>query len=249
MLQVPASAPVVSMPTRQLVLDLDPGLSHGLDTFVPGANGELLTWLRAWPQLATPGSPTYLWGAAGSGKTHLLAGLARQARAQGWHGLRLDARGFQSWEGERADGATLVLIDDCQCLDEQQQHWAFQLFLEMAASLTTPEASPVALVAAGAMPVVDLPVRDDLRTRLGWGLSFAVQPLDDAGLRTILAQEARRRGIPMADAVLAYVLTHFDRNPARLVDLLERLDRYALGCQRPVTVPLLKQMLADPAVE
>ena len=95
---------------------------------------------------------------------------------------------------------------------------------------------------------MDLPVRDDLRTRLGWGLSFALQPLDEAGLRHALQQEAERRGMALSEDVLAHLLTRHQRDLGSLMGMLDRLDRYALSAHRVVTVPLIKEMLAaEPA--
>lgn len=248
MLSPPPMAPVM----RQLALDLEPMAPTGLDQFVPEGNEELLAWLHAWPDSAQPGAPAYLWGPAGTGKTHLLRGLAQQALAQGWHVLWLGRQGFQSWEVANAAASTLVLMDDCESLDSTQQHWAFNLFIENAAVLAQQKASAeqgvapgMAIVAAGRMPPVDLPVRDDLRTRLGWGLIFGVQPLGEEGAKAVLTQEAQRRGVRLAEGVLPYLLTHFSRDLTFLMNLLERLDRFALAEQRLVTVPLLKQMLAQ----
>lgn len=239
------------LPMRQLPLDLEPMAPAGLAQFMPLGNEELLAWLHAWPDSAQPGMPAYLWGSKGSGKTHLLRGLASHALAQGWHVLWLGCQGFQSWDAAQADASTLVLVDDCESLDAPQQHWAFNLFIENAAVTAQREAAGeqagpgMAIVAAGRVPPVDLPVRDDLRTRLGWGLVFAVQPLAEEGVRAVLEQEAQRRGVRLAEGVLPYLLTHFSRDLGFLMNLLERLDRFALAEQRLVTVPLLKQMLAQ----
>jgi len=208
----------------------------------------LLAWLHAWPDSQQAGLPAYLWGEPGTGKTHLLRGLALHALGLGWHVLWLDPQGFQSWDAHAAEAPTLVLMDDCDRLDAQQQHWAFNLFIENAAVLQaqgTGAACPgMAIVAAGGLPPVDLPVRDDLRTRLGWGLVFAVQPLGDTDIQQALQQEAQRRGLRLHEGVLPYLLTHFSRQQGDLMRLLDRLDRFALAEQRGVTVPLLKQMLA-----
>ncbi len=42
-----------------------------------------------------------------------------------------------------------------------------------------------------------------------------------------------------------YLLTRFRRDLGHLMALLDRLDGFALSEQRPVTVPLLKKMLAE----
>lgn len=239
---------------RQLPLDLGQSQAHSLDDFAPGNNQSLLAWLRVWPQSALPGTPAYLWGPSGCGKTHLLHGLAARAMGQGWHVMWLGRRGFQTWDADVSgpDAPSLILLDDCQDLDEQQQHWAFNLFIENAAAHAAAQAAQpghpaqtMAIVAAGRLPPVDLPVREDLRTRLGWGLTFAIEPLDEHSAGAALMQECQRRGVRVAEGVVPYLLTHFSRDLGFLMSLVDRLDRYALAEQRALTVPLLKQMLAQ----
>jgi DnaA family protein len=100
-------------------------------------------------------------------------------------------------------------------------------------------------VSAGSLPPVDLPLRDDLRTRLAWGVVFALQPLAEADARAVLRRTADQRGIFLSDEVMDYLLTRFERDLKHLMALLERLDEFALSRKRTVTVPLLKQMLAE----
>jgi DnaA family protein len=95
------------------------------------------------------------------------------------------------------------------------------------------------------LPPVDLPVREDLRTRFGWGHVFALQPLPEADTRAALRCEADHRGIFLSDEVMNHVLTHFPRDLSNLMHLLDRLDQYALAHGRRVTVPLLRQMVQE----
>jgi DnaA family protein len=92
---------------------------------------------------------------------------------------------------------------------------------------------------------VDLPVREDLRTRLAWGHVFALQPLADAETRAALRREADRRGIFLSDEVMDYVLTRFDRDLSHLMALLDRLDEFGLARGRRITVPLVRQMFDE----
>lgn len=243
------AAPLQRMaPMRQLLLDLGPESVPDLDAFLPGANAEALTWLRAWPAIDGPLSPLYLWGGPGVGKTHLLRAMVERALGLGFGVVWLNAQTCQMWEAPQPEAPTLALVDDCERLDAEAQHLAFKLFIESAAAVSA-ETAPLFIFAAGQVPSVDLPVRDDLRTRLGWGLSFALQPLDDAGLRQVLLQEASRRGMALSEDVLAYLLTRHQRDLGSLMGLLDRLDHYALSAHRTVTVPLLKQMLATEPAE
>ena len=220
-------------PMRQLPLAIGPEPLCTFDSYVSGANEAAVSHLRA---LAAGAAPVYLWGPAGAGKTHLLRALvqARQAAGQGcgW----FEAGDVLPWEF-RPEWAA-VLLDDVHRFDPPAQHAAFALFVEASAH-------GVPVVAAGAVPPVDLPLRDDLRTRLGWGHVFALQPLGDAETRAALRREADRRGIFLADEVMAYLLTRFPRDLKHLMTVLDRLDEFALARGRAVTVPLLRAMLAE----
>jgi DnaA family protein len=78
---------------------------------------------------------------------------------------------------------------------------------------------------------------------------FALQPTSENETRAALRREADRRGIFLADEVMDYLLTRAARDLGTLMQLLDRMDRFALARQRPVTVPLLRQMLQEDAVE
>jgi DnaA family protein len=132
----------------------------------------------------------------------------------------------------------LVVIDRCEALDAVAQQAAFALFVEASAE-------GVQLAAAGRLPPVDLPLRDDLRTRLAWGHVFALQPLADAQARGVLRREADRRGIFLSDEVMDHLLTHHRRDLGHLMPLLDRIDHFALARSRRITVPLLRLMLAE----
>ena len=218
---------------KQIPLPIATDVPRTFDNFLPGSNRAALEHLAA---LAPGAPPVYLWGPTGSGKTHLLRAVAASAQRGtgriGW----FDATGPAPWP--RSEPWTLVVLDDCESFDAAQQQEAFALFVEAASR-------EVAIVAAGRMPPVDLPLREDLRTRLGWGHVFALQPLGETGMRTALRREADRRGLFLSDDVMDFLLHRFARDLKHLMGLLDRLDTYALVSKRALTVPLLKDMLAD----
>jgi DnaA family protein len=150
----------------------------------------------------------------------------------GW----FNAASATPWTFDESDA--LIVFDDCDRFDEAQQHAAFALFVE-----ATTHGIPVA--AAGLVPPVDLPLRDDLRTRLGWGHVFALSPLAESEARAAMRREADRRGLFLSDDVMSYLLTRFARDLKHLMTVLDRLDEFALVHKRAITVPLLKQMLAE----
>ena len=218
---------------KQIPLAIGAEAEHRFDNFVPGANAAALAHLVA---LAAPGAPVYLWGESGSGKTHLLAALARRFQDDGAKVCWYRAGSAEPLAAE--DDWTLLVLDDCDRLDPAEQLAAFSAFVRAAAN-------GAVVAAAGRVPPVDLPLREDLRTRLGWGHVFALQPLAEAEVRAALRREADRRGVFLSDEVMDHLLTRFPRDLKHLMSLLDRLDEFALARSRAVTVPLLKTMLAE----
>lgn len=223
------------MVLKQIPLSLGPEPVYSFDNFLPGGNAAALTHLLS---LGAGAPPVFLWGCPGSGKTHALRALAQRWQAAGAQVGWYDSDTALPWE--LPSQPSLLLMDDCQRFDAGQQHAAFQLFVEAATH-------GLAVVATGTAPPVDLALREDLRTRLGWGPTFALQPLSELEVRAALRREADRRGIFLSDEVMDYLLTRFARDLKHLMGLLDRLDEFALSAKRAVTVPLLRQMLADQA--
>jgi len=218
---------------RQIPLAIGPDPLPTFDSFIPGANAPALEHLTG---LAPPAAPVYLWGPTGSGKTHLLRALAHREHQEGRRVGWFDASDPAPWVLE--PDWTLVVIDRCETLGEAAQQAAFALFVEASAA-------EVPIAAAGRLPPVDLPLRDDLRTRLGWGHVFALQPLTETESRAALRREADRRGFLLSDEVLNHLLTRLPRDMSVLMEAFDRLDHYSRSRLRPVTVPLLRSMLAE----
>ena len=224
---------------RQLALDIGLSTRPTLDSFFSGPNEAAVNHLRLWTSGGTRAPvPTYLWGDAGSGKTHLLQAVHQALTEQGLSVGWLDSYTFNPPEFN--DDWAAVLMDDVHLYNAEQQHTAFNWFV----NATSPgSGAPRWVLAAGSVPPADLPLRDDLRTRLGWGHVFQLQVLDETARRAVLRQEADARGIFLADEVMDYMLSRFSRDLGSLMQLLEHLDRFAMRTQRAITIPLIKSML------
>jgi DnaA family protein len=223
---------------RQIPLAIGPTPLQTLDGFVTGANAAVVAHLLALagtlPRAGAQAmAPLYLWGPPGCGKTHLLRALAHAAQQHGLRAGWFDAASPAPWQFD--PGWSLLMLDTCDALDDIQQQAAFAMFIEATTA-------NVPIAAAGALPPIDLVLRDDLRTRLGWGHVFALEPLAETDSRAALRREADRRGIFLSDEVMDFLLTRFSRDLQHLMALLDRLDEFALSQQRAITVPLLKRM-------
>ena len=222
---------------KQIPLAIGPDPLPTFDSYLSSANAAAVAHLHA---LDMPAAPVYLWGPAGSGKSHLLRALVHARQSAGESAGSFDAADPTPWLLQ--PGWTLVVVDRCEQLDAERQQAAFTLFVQAG------EAG-VQWAAAGRVPPVDLALRDDLRTRLAWGHVFALHPTAENESRAVLRREADRRGIFLADEVMDYLLTRAARDLGTLMQLLDRMDQFALARQRTVTVPLLRQMLQEDAVE
>jgi DnaA family protein len=173
----------------------------------------------------------YLWGETGAGKTHLLQGLAA---TPGCALYRADAP-MRPNSSIRPD-TTLYLVDDIDRLSPQRQIDAFALFNQV-------REHGAYMVSTGPVPPAVLPVREDLRTRMGWGLVYQIHGLSDDQKIAALTQAAEARGLTLSASVLPYLLSHFKRDMRSLSTMLDALDQYSLETQRPVTLPLLRDLL------
>jgi DnaA family protein len=228
---------------KQIALDI--GLLTGptIANFCAGPNVAALRHMELWIAAksnssidASTRSPvaSYFWGAVGSGKSHLLKAAREALREQGARVGWLDASVFDAPEFSESWAA--VMLDDVHLYTAAQQHTAFNWFVN-AQTLLRP------VLAAGEYAPVDLKLRDDLRTRMGWGHIFYLQTLSEPERRAVLRQEADARGVFLGDDVMDFMLTRFSRDLGSLMELLDLLDRYAMQTQRAITIPLIKSMM------
>ena len=224
---------------KQIALDIGLANAPVFGNFFAGPNTAALSHLQLWAgsPLRSP-VPTYLWGEPGCGKTHLLkaavGALQQQGARIGW----LDASVTEPPEFNEAWVA--VVLDDCHLYTAVQQQAAFNWFVNAVSSA---DGQPRGVLAAGSVPPADMLLRDDLRSRLGWGHVYELHALSETERRGVLRAQADARGIFLSDEVISFVLSRFSRDLSSLMQLLNQLDGYALQTQRAITVPLLKAML------
>lgn len=227
---------------KQMVLDMGLAPVPSLANFVADVyNRDVLEHLKLWTgnRCRSP-VPSYIWGGPGSGKTHLLQAVRETLREQGEAVGWIDAS--VSAPPEFDDRWTVVILDDCHLYTAVQQAMAFNWFIN---AQTPVSGSARWVLAAAECPPADLRVREDLRTRLGWGHVFQLHTLVEAERRAVLRRSADERGVVLSDEVVDFMLNRFSRDLSSLMILLDHLDGYALRTQRAITIPLIKAMLEN----
>jgi DnaA family protein len=199
---------------QQLPLAISPAPAPTLGNFIEGANAEVLLRVRELAAGVLRETIVYLWGEAGSGRSHLLRAAAAAA----------------------APERELVVADDVDALDEPAQIALFN-------AINRAREGRGAVLAAGKAPPGQLALREDLRSRLGWGLVYQLKALTDEDKARHLRVEAERRGLRLADEVIWYLLSRLPRDMPSLNSALELLDRYSLAHQRHITLPLVREAL------
>ena len=226
---------------KQIALDVGLASSPTFANFFAGPNEAAFAHLQLWAggALRSP-VPTFLWGEAGSGKTHLLHAAVHALQQMGAHIGWMDAQTLEPPEFNARWSA--VVLDDCHLYTAVQQQAAFNWFVNATSSA---DGQPGCVLAAGNLPPADLLLRDDLRSRLGWGHVFELHPLSEVQRRSVLRKDADARGVFLSDDVMDFMLRRFSRDLGSLMELLSQLDGYALQTKRAITVPMLKAMLDD----
>lgn len=241
---------------RQFALDLSHTPRVSLENYLPGKDLALISTLqdlcRSWDESNTQASSNplnqrwiYWWGPEGSGRTHLLEAMKHAAEDCGLESISLNPTEPTAWVRleermnslAQSNSPSVITVDDVDRLDERLVGALFRILNGVQAS------KAIHILMAGSEAPSNLKLREDLRTRLGWGLVFQTQVLADDEKIQALEQAAKARGLVLSPDVLPWLLSRFYRDMPNLMALIDALDAYSLETKRAVTLPLVRELL------
>lgn len=227
---------------QQLPLGMRWRESSVFATFLPGKNQIAIDQLRQIESAASVA--VWLWGARGSGKSHLLQASCALYGDLGkttayFPLLRRTEFGVDALAGcEQLD---LVCIDDVHAIagDAQWERALFGLYngLQERQGRLLVAAEQPARAVRWALP--------DLQSRLNSSLVLEVKPLGDDEQKDVLKLRARNRGLELPEETANFLLRHYPRDLRTQCDLLDTLDAASLAAQRRLTLPFIKQVIAQ----
>jgi DnaA family protein len=227
---------------QQLLLGFQLDEAATLESFqAAAADRQLIQHLRN-RVIASFEPLTILWGGGGTGKTHLLQALCHELTCGGGTPIYLPLSRNEQLAPEMLEGLEnldLVCLDDIDAVaGEAAWEQALFGFYNRAASCD------VRLVISASAPPGKLRIQlPDLHSRLQSGVVFHVHELSDTEKAELLSQRAKSLGIELPQAVIDYVLQRHDRQVVALVQFLRELDRMSLQQKRPITIPLVRQLM------
>ena len=211
------------------------------DSFVVGDNAELVATLRALA--AGRAGMGWLWGAAGSGRSHLLqavcAAVPRERRVAYLPLASLPPAADDFFDGWR--GFDVVCIDDLpRALGNRAMEQAlFRLYRDVE------ERGAALIVTADNPPARQSWVLADIGSRFGASQVFEVRDLDEEHQAEALRGRAAQRGFELPEDTLRYLQRRLPRDMRSMCALLDALDDAALSAQRRLTIPFIREVLGD----
>lgn len=238
---VDSALPVIHLP--QLALSLEPKNEVCFEHFCWGDNLYLREHLQTIGTSRQKEHFFYLWGEAGTGKSHLLQACCHHFPTL-QSAVYLPLKIYHEFGPELLEGIehqTLIAIDDIETIsghaawEEALFHLINRIRLRpditlLLASRQSPKASPLQL--------------PDLKSRLHLGLTMQLLPLNDTQKMQTLQSFAARRGFELPDKVTTFLMNHYDRNMHNLVQLIKTLDGASLAAKRKITIPFIKSILS-----
>jgi chromosomal replication initiator protein len=235
---------------------------YTFDNFVEGRSNQLGR-AAAWQAAQSPGdrthNPLLLYGGTGLGKTHLMfaAGNLMRANDPSCRVLYLRSEQFTNaftkalydkTSGGGMDafkrqfqGINALLIDDIQFFagKDRTQEEFFHTFNALI------DGKQQLILSCDRYPREVEGLEPRLKSRLGWGLSVAIDPPDFETRAQIVLSKSRERGTPIPEDVAFLIAKRMRSNVRDLEGALNTLAARANFTGRAITVEFAQDTLRD----
>ncbi|HMD75392.1 MAG TPA: DnaA regulatory inactivator Hda [Steroidobacteraceae bacterium] len=223
---------------KQLALGVKLRADAVFESFAPGANAEIVAALRA-PRA----NPVWIWGAHGSGKTHLLQAVCAAAAQKAAYFPLNRALGLPPEALSGFETCAVLCVDDIDAVagDLDWERALFRLFNASA------ELHTRLIFAANAAPRSLAWALEDWKSRAAACVVYQLRELDEAGRIEALCLHAAQRGLQLPRETADFMLHRFPRDLPSLLGLLDTLDEESLAAQRRLTIPFIRVALEKSA--
>ncbi len=228
--------------SSQTLIPTDIGNDIVLESFYESGNETLIKELKNLLSGVRTRPILYLWGESGSGKTHLLNACCIAAGKRLKPGIYISLTGQSD---DKLDELIPVAANTILCVDDIDTIAGLENAQVRILSLyeSTIQNSGALIVSGSAPPGrINLELKD-LESRLSYGGVYHVHPLDEDQKQQALRRQAKSRGFYLDEKVIAFIMSHCDRDTRSLFDLLDKLDHASLRTHRKITIPFLKTLL------
>lgn len=229
--------------TRQLALRFPLLSTANFADFHAGPNQQTVDLLRAAARGDGP-ELVWVWGASGSGRSHLLQSACRECDTGGGWAIYLPL-------AELAGGQNMAALDDLEqadliCLDDVDRIagsplWEEALFHFHNRAL----AANKRLVYAAESPTSIRIALPDLRTRCTAALVCGLKNLNDDDRLAALQQRAKRHNYELSDENASLLLRRLPRDLGMLFDALATLDEASLAQRRRINPRLVREVIDE----
>ena len=186
-------------------------------------------------------SIVYLWGAAGSGRTHLLQAVSYEAYIKQESSIFLPLKKADRYSPEilsGIEGVDVVCLDDIQAIakDLPWEEAIFRLYNY------SQETNCKLVISADRAPQKLHMNLADLKSRLCSFPVFMLHSPDEKAQLEILRYRAKLRGVKLENDVLKFISKNMRRGLNEIIDLLDKLDTASKIEKRKITIPLIKKV-------
>lgn len=183
---------------------------------------------------------TYVWGAAGTGRSHLLQAACRWAQLKGLRTACISLDGMETREIlEDVADLDLICLDNLECI-AGDPHWE-EALLHLVNDIR--DRGHLLIVSATQAPVKVAVQLKDLKSRLLAALPVETDRLGDDEKLEVLRMRAKARGFQLAADSGRFILQRSRRDLGHLMGALDDLDEQSLRHQKKLTIPFIKKVL------